>query len=1087
MYAFCFSFARFLLFPQAGVRVSGIKPNSTSDKAGLRVGDVILEVNEVCLISSTHAAVKDAVKVASAGGGAVRIKVCSRAHADRVVADAAAAPVPVPVHPQPAGKGVPGTSDVASLATGLKPLGGEAVIDTVAAIDGGGGGGAAATEPCTSYKLDMAAAIFGMCKCGFPKQKHTTTQAPPGKSKPPAARPYGLSMPAQAPAPEAAAMSNVPKPASISRTSSNEALPVPTSSLLSPTSPSTSPTRSHARPKPRPRSMFVLPTEVSVEPTSASSTQPPTSPHFSTPAPVTRLLAASAAPLHTPPPPPPPQPSSSEEAGAIARTHTPPHPPPSPPLPTAVAPGGLVAAASTISAHTDADTPGPPGPAPEMPMASQKNTVQTSNSSITTTAATTTGSISTSTSTSSEAVGLKLRIVELEALVMAANAKAEGAALETSGVVQKLAESAKAAEAAEARALNAEAGKSQTEALLAEAASTESNQAAELRAKLAALQSDLSVATAAAHQHTAGFTKAKASLDFVNAEKEKLLAENATLRSKVEQLQTDLTEVQNDKEESLELATATAVLQSKLESSARAIASEQERTAVVETEKMALIEQIAQLQTHAEMKAAEANKEVSDLTVEVSKLKAAVTTAASTAAAKLSAATGAAAAEKKVLEASSAVPVPVSTSTPAAIPASTVASASPVKDSTAAAIAAALAAKNNGSSTPAPAPVPGATLTSVLSPLPPREDAPKPAQSSSSPAKDSTAAAIAAALAAKSNFTTTAGEHATSSTPPPPVVAAPRPRPSAKPKKSAPTIKQRPVTMFEKASPEKADTSAIEPIDGVLHLRPKPGKKVRPMSVMATHGKLGASLEGLLGRGPMPGMGMVRPKSREGSSSDSLGASPPKPKPSARTARPQSMFVTSSSSPIPGARLRPGTGEFLAKSPPTGDDVFEGLAVPSSSRLDSTAQMDRRSASMSAKTKRRPPSRKMMKGRARPVSSFHIKSSPLKEAIFEDETTGSAEMLPLGKAPSAPAGTKPSLLIVGVDATAAAESSTDGAEEQSAAVPAIEALLEDTCDTGEDTGEDIEEKKKKKKGGMHKLKKMRKGLFGKKSSSKEAA
>lgn len=287
------------------------------------------------------------------------------------------------------------------------------------------------------------------------------------------------------------------------------------------------------------------------------------------------------------------------------------------------------------------------------------------------------------------------------------------------------------------------------------------------------------------------------------------------------------------------------------------------------------------------------------------------------------------------------------------------------------------------------------------------------------------------------------------------------------------------MTMFEKASPEKADTSAIEPIDGGLHLRPKPGKKVRPMSVMATHGKLGASLEGLLGRGPMPGMGMVRPKSREGSSSDSLGASPPKPKPSARTARPQSMFVTSSSSPIPGARLRPGTGELLAKSPPTGDDVFEGLAVPSASRLDSTAQMDRRSASMSAKTKRRPPSRKMIKKKVRPVSL----QSPLKEEIFEDETTGSAEMLPQGKAPSAPAGTKPSLLIVGVDATAAAESSTDGAEEQSA----IEALLEDTCDTGEDTGEDTEEKKKKKKGGMHKLKKMRKGLFGKKSSSKEAA
>ena len=151
-----------------------------------------------------------------------------------------------------------------------------------------------------------------------------------------------------------------------------------------------------------------------------------------------------------------------------------------------------------------------------------------------------------------------------------------------------------------------------------------------------------------------------------------------------------------------------------------------------------------------------------------------------------------------------------------------------------------------------------------------------------------------------------------------------------------------------------------------------------------------------------------------------------------------------------------------------------------------------------------------MKGRTRPASSFHIKS-PLRESTAEgadesaateipkvtvvaaatagiaDSSDAAAAALPLPQAPKPPAsGSKPTLSIQG--ATAAAESSTDGAVAQSVAVAAIaEVLLDDTCDTGEDTGEDTDEKKKKKKGGLHKLKKMRKGLFGKKSSSKEAA
>ena len=213
------------------------------------------------MITSTHAEVKDAVKAASAGGGAVRIKVCSRAHADGVIAAGAApapASTPAPAHvpalaqaqslPVPAaaagGGGAVGVLDVASLAAALKPpSGSEAVVGGEAASSGAG---TPSTEPCTSYRLDMKAAIFGMCKCGFPKQEHKTTEAAPARSsKPPKARPYGISAPTPA--------SVVPKPAPFDRTGTNEALPVPKN--LSPTSsspPSTSPIRATGRPKPRP-------------------------------------------------------------------------------------------------------------------------------------------------------------------------------------------------------------------------------------------------------------------------------------------------------------------------------------------------------------------------------------------------------------------------------------------------------------------------------------------------------------------------------------------------------------------------------------------------------------------------------------------------------------------------------------------------------------------------------------------------------------------------------------------------------------------------------------------------------------------
>ena len=52
--------------------------------------------------------------------------------------------------------------------------------ESIATSGAGGGGGAddedegdgKASEPCDNYQLDMAAATFGMCYCGWPKTAH---------------------------------------------------------------------------------------------------------------------------------------------------------------------------------------------------------------------------------------------------------------------------------------------------------------------------------------------------------------------------------------------------------------------------------------------------------------------------------------------------------------------------------------------------------------------------------------------------------------------------------------------------------------------------------------------------------------------------------------------------------------------------------------------------------------------------------------------------------------------------------------------------------------------------------------------------